>query len=376
MDESLTALVDDLYRLIDTDDSGNLDLREWRQVCTALASVSENFNDTEESFEAADTNGDGLISIEEFRFELGRLCDTLGARQFRTALEKTTDTVQKQKTQREIEKIREIFRSADKDGSGKVDDAELRFCLQQCFLDEELDPDEAFFEMDDDYSGEVDYEEFLRFFESRKDLTRKLSCVLESQGAKADRAAVFLVAAAPWLLCADLVPASWPQGSFQEFPLMGSLGEGTVDLCISPQTDDETNISGIIGEVDFDLTLRREGSSSYAPWEASGQIGEGSFTATFARKAETVIEVTGSIGSSKLALTYEKLEDGFRVGGKFQGVVALQGRQLQSKEDKKRFALGGTCCQEDLKMTITLGDSESIGAGHIGDSDIELTVQF
>lgn len=371
MQEDLQALAIDLFQLVDSDGSGSLDLREWKQCCVSLASISENFNDPEGSFEQADANGDGEISQEEFNGELTALFHCLGERQFRESLENTIQHVHKQKQARAVARIREIFRSADRDESGKLDEEEVKFVLQQCFVDDEFDVDELFFEADEDYSGEIDYEEFLKFFSEKRDLVRRMSLVMEARGDKVDRGAVLLIAVAPWILYPELVPAEWPQGTPKDFALQGSLGEGAVDLFATfGESESETvslEISGIVGEADVEMNLKQI-SPSFC--EVKGKLGEGDLNIALNRKTDTVLEATGSVGSLKLTLTYEKLADGFRLGGKFGSVVALQARRTE-----KGLSCTGSCGHGDLELTVKVSDSEVSAIGHLGSSDLELSLQ-
>ena len=72
--------------------------------------------------------------------------------------------------------------------------------LQQTLCDEEFDADELMFELDEDYSGEVEVGEFLNYFVQNKKLVRRFTTALEQQGETKDRVVLGLIATAPWPL--------------------------------------------------------------------------------------------------------------------------------------------------------------------------------
>ena len=96
-------------------------------------------------------------------------------------------------------RARALFRLADRDGSGVVDADELKWVLERCFLNDEFDVDELMFELDEDYSGEVDLEEFLSYFANNKALVRRMATRMEQHGETADRVILAALTSIPWL---------------------------------------------------------------------------------------------------------------------------------------------------------------------------------
>jgi Ca2+-binding EF-hand superfamily protein len=101
-----------------------------------------------------DTNGDGEVDFDEFAAAM-------------------TAADEREEAEAELESLRGLFAALDADGSGRLDDGELRAALKS--LGVRLTPEEARYllaQIDADGDGDISFEEFAAF------VMGEFSCVL------------------------------------------------------------------------------------------------------------------------------------------------------------------------------------------------------
>ena len=152
------------FRVYDKDGNGDIDLDELRDVVTALH-VGGRGADALEVMSAADTNGDGRISFEEFKQLVRPLYDASASA------------------------LRKIFAMFDADGSGFIDVAELGVVLNKLGLGKDADTHEAlervFAAADTDGNGKVDFAEFTSLFARAAASTTSLPATAPSSATEA-----------------------------------------------------------------------------------------------------------------------------------------------------------------------------------------------
>ena len=129
----------DMFSRIDQDGSGTLDRNEVAKLAISMGRELRG-HELDAAMAEMDPSGDGAVDFDEFKVW------------FKSML--AGDDM-----------VRELFESADKDGSGVIDREELRQIMLE--LGNPLSPDQldkAMAEMDQDGSGEVDFTEFSRWF--------------------------------------------------------------------------------------------------------------------------------------------------------------------------------------------------------------------
>ena len=131
----------------DSDEDGKLSHNELKDLLCSLG-LEEDEQKLDDFVRAVDTDGDGTIDFAEFQFIVDKMKNS-----------KTTSFEQH---------LKEMFDLYDEDGSGGIDQFELRALMAQLGVD--LSDNELaamMLEADDDGSGDVDYEEFLSLFKGK-----------------------------------------------------------------------------------------------------------------------------------------------------------------------------------------------------------------
>ncbi|XP_062573144.1 calmodulin-like [Saccostrea cucullata] len=127
------------FDVIDTNKDGSLSRAEMRDAAR-VAGMNPTDKELEDWFIAADTNGDGLISLEEY---INIMSDNYV----------TVDIEQ--------ERMKTAFRVIDKNGDGKISLEEFRTVMlfNNVFTQEEAD--KLFQEVDSDGKGYINYNDFI-----------------------------------------------------------------------------------------------------------------------------------------------------------------------------------------------------------------------
>ena len=136
----------DAFASADVNRDGKLSYDELKDLLQNLG-LEKDEQKLDNFVRAVDTDGDGTIDFTEFQSILDKMNT------------KATSFEQH---------LREMFDLYDEDGSGGIDQFELRALMAQLGVD--LSDDELaamMLEADDDGSGDVDYEEFLALFKGR-----------------------------------------------------------------------------------------------------------------------------------------------------------------------------------------------------------------
>ena len=77
----------ELFKLLDENGNGVLDMEEWKKAAHFLAQVSEDFNeDPDAAFRRMDKNNDNEISKDEFIDQIKMLTEVVGAREINKAM--------------------------------------------------------------------------------------------------------------------------------------------------------------------------------------------------------------------------------------------------------------------------------------------------
>ena len=161
--------IKDIFKHLDTDNSGQLDSNELEKGLKSLGTFDEiTMNDIESVINHFDKDGDKLISIDEFvQYFTDRVNKCLNDRRMKHAykvamiLRKTmTGVVEKGVT------LRSIFGHLDKDKSGSIGSQELADAIKKMpsFKDiKEQDIKDLMKQLDEDGNGQITFDEFEHF---------------------------------------------------------------------------------------------------------------------------------------------------------------------------------------------------------------------
>ena len=161
--------INDIFKHLDTDNSGQLDSNELEKGLKSLGTFDEiTMNDIESVINHFDKDGDKLISINEFiQYFTDRVNKCFNDRRIKHAnkvaliLRKTmTGVVEKGVT------LRSIFGHLDKDKSGSIESQELASAIKKlpCFKDiKEQDIKDLMKQLDEDGNGQITFDEFEHF---------------------------------------------------------------------------------------------------------------------------------------------------------------------------------------------------------------------
>eukprot|EP01048_Picozoa_sp_COSAG05_P003994 COSAG05_NODE_199_length_14500_cov_458.233456_3_plen_340_part_00 len=142
--EALEQHIRDMFNAADQDDSGYLDADEIAVLATTMMGRELSAEELAAALMEMDPSGDGNVDADEFKSWF---------------LAKTeSDTL-----------LRDLFNSADADGSGILDRDEVAAVLAElgCQLTR-AELDKAMAELDTDGSGEVDYDEFSKWWRTKE----------------------------------------------------------------------------------------------------------------------------------------------------------------------------------------------------------------
>jgi len=163
----LEAYLKQLFADADTDGSGELSLKEFKELM-AMADLGLTAKDVKAILAQADVNSDGTISYAEFVPLAVELVQTLEASdKMRNAQDDAADQayefLRNGMTQAELEAlIADIFHKADADGSGQLSYAEAEQCLREADLGiTTREIKLLLLEVDTDGDNSVSYEEFV-----------------------------------------------------------------------------------------------------------------------------------------------------------------------------------------------------------------------
>eukprot|EP01065_Artemidia_motanka_P027447 TRINITY_DN32650_c0_g1_i1.p1 TRINITY_DN32650_c0_g1~~TRINITY_DN32650_c0_g1_i1.p1 ORF type:complete len:282 (+),score=95.94 TRINITY_DN32650_c0_g1_i1:79-846(+) len=162
--ESLTEqerrYIENLFQSFDTDKSGKIDFLEFKILARKLG-VEMTDEELKKSIEAVDQDGNLELDFDEFLIWL-QSAQQEGSDPFSILKVKIKAQGKKSLTNGQIEGLRECFNHFDKDGSGSIDVSELREVFR-AFGQEmtEAELDNMMKDVDDDGSGEIEFEEFL-----------------------------------------------------------------------------------------------------------------------------------------------------------------------------------------------------------------------
>ena len=149
--------LNDAFGKLDYDGDGSITHDEFRAGLRRIGVVLP-IGTVKELIRTFDADDDGMIEWQEFVHEFGTKPHQLQALLL----------AQGQKTEAREEILKRIWKQVDVDGSGALDRDEVRQVLILMGRSEdEIDLDAAMEEMDDDRSGEVDYQEFETWFVNR-----------------------------------------------------------------------------------------------------------------------------------------------------------------------------------------------------------------
>ena len=160
-----------LWRRFDNDQSGSLDMNEICQVMNALGHTDLSKEQLQAAMAEMDTDVSGEVSFAEFE---AWWADQNATRQKllaewldqQHAVEKAAS-----KWKQEKKKLQKVWHKVDSDGSGTLDEAELKLVFKKMgkpYLDA------TFEEMDTDGNGNVDMTEFVRWWQHQDLEARKL----------------------------------------------------------------------------------------------------------------------------------------------------------------------------------------------------------
>lgn len=167
--EQLEGLLKDLFKEADTDQSGALSMKEFKEVIR-LANLGLSDREVGRLLAEADVNQDGEIDYEEFVPIAVDLVQGLYAR-MESAAEDEVAAVQAQQEaellirgmdKAELQKIMmDVFNKADADGSGQLSLAEFQTCIKEADLGlTRREINVLMTQVDVDGSGYVEYSEF------------------------------------------------------------------------------------------------------------------------------------------------------------------------------------------------------------------------
>lgn len=150
MDTQATSkvVIDSLFRKYDTDNSGTIDMKEFREIIFDLGLTDEDLV-IEKAFEEVDGNKNGLISFEEF-FSWWKRQDKF---------KKIDENIYAVRT------AGDIFSKYDKDRSGTLDVKEFQLCLAEfanC-TKQEFEVEQIVKTLDTDHDGKIGFHEFIKW---------------------------------------------------------------------------------------------------------------------------------------------------------------------------------------------------------------------
>ena len=185
-----TNKLDNVWRDIDQDGSGDLSPEEFAAV---MATMDPTMTPAAVSALARklDRNRDGSISQDEYRdwflrqpVALKEKVVTIDYRNFVSQFDPFKNDLQR------------LFDDLDQDGGGTLDRRELQMlCQEMGVVLSERELSEAMRDMDDDRSGEVDFEEFFGWMNQSRKSSRKFARAVAEYKAKRDSGAVRQAAA-------------------------------------------------------------------------------------------------------------------------------------------------------------------------------------
>ncbi|KAJ8600173.1 hypothetical protein CTAYLR_001943 [Chrysophaeum taylorii] len=151
----------EVFALFDTDGSGLINLEEFTAMLTKL-NIKISDAKASKYFKLCDVDGSGEIDLEEFKVALFA-CDPNGGNSIGFVPNALLTPL-------------DAFEMFDKDGSGRLDEDEFFFVLEYLKLDVSDQKQERLFsKYDKDGSGSIDYEEFKQIWLSVADVKKELS---------------------------------------------------------------------------------------------------------------------------------------------------------------------------------------------------------
>lgn len=158
--EGELKFIQGLFKSFDTDGSGKIDFREFKILARKLG-VEMSDQELKKSIEAVDTDGNLELDFDEFTIWL-QSAQAEGTDPFSMLKVKIKAQGKKALSNTQIQGLKECFNHFDKDGSGSIDREELGevfAAFGQEMSEEELE--QLMDDVDDDKSGEIEFEEFL-----------------------------------------------------------------------------------------------------------------------------------------------------------------------------------------------------------------------
>ena len=152
-----------LFDEIDDDESGELDREEVGQLLENLGGKLKP-DVLSSAMQELDKDGDGTVTFDEFlKWWQNIRSDRAGGSQWAAIINMRNRELQ------EEEELRALFETTDKDGGGTIDAAELGMLTGDLGLALSVpEVQEAMRDIDDDDSGEIDFEEFYDWYRDNK----------------------------------------------------------------------------------------------------------------------------------------------------------------------------------------------------------------
>ena len=188
-----------LFKAVDTDGGGSLDIDEVKLLLTKLGmDVTDDAVNT--VMDEMDPDGDGEIMLGEFQTwwkaagsdvkgRMTRLSDATAVRKQREEREKAREKASGKPGSLSTEEVQELFKAMDADGGGYLDRQEVSMLLKKIGLNVDAEGlDKVMEEMDPNGDAEVDVHEFSYWFKrSGKRLQEKLTAFADSEIERKER---------------------------------------------------------------------------------------------------------------------------------------------------------------------------------------------
>ena len=166
-----------VFEAMDEDGGGSIDYEEFRHAMTAMAADGKTAPPPEEelrkAFDDVDDDGGGSVDFDEFVQMIDAMHSTSasseGGAKMNSLFVKAAARIGRE--QKEKAKLRGIFEAMDEDGSGDIDYDEFKVAMEQMDPKQVPADDElrkAFDGVDEDGGGSISFDEFVEMFRQLK----------------------------------------------------------------------------------------------------------------------------------------------------------------------------------------------------------------